>query len=156
MFVALTMVPASVYQMMRGMIVVITALMSVAFLKRKLYMHHWIAIVMIFAGVFEVGWVSTFPKYASSGETHGSEVMGIILLLISQCFTGIQFIVEEKLLGDYYLDPFIIVGTEGMWGLVYYLALLTPMQILTCGYGTGALSAMCAYGYMENSAFAFY
>jgi len=35
MFVALTMVPASVYQMMRGIIVVITALFSMAFLGRK-------------------------------------------------------------------------------------------------------------------------
>jgi len=35
MFVALTMVPASVYQMMRGIIVVITALFSMEFLGRK-------------------------------------------------------------------------------------------------------------------------
>jgi len=35
MFVALTMTPASVYQMMRGIIVVITALMSICFLGRK-------------------------------------------------------------------------------------------------------------------------
>jgi drug/metabolite transporter (DMT)-like permease len=35
MFVALTMVPAAVYQMMRGIIVVITALLAVIFLKRK-------------------------------------------------------------------------------------------------------------------------
>lgn len=35
MFVALTMVSPSVYQMMRGLIVVITALLSIAFLKRK-------------------------------------------------------------------------------------------------------------------------
>jgi len=34
MFVALTMVPASVYQMMRGLIVVITALMSIIFLGK--------------------------------------------------------------------------------------------------------------------------
>lgn len=35
MMLALTMTPASVYQMMRGIIVVITAFMSVAFLGRK-------------------------------------------------------------------------------------------------------------------------
>lgn len=66
-----------------------------------------------------------------------------------------MFIVEEKLLGDYCLDPFVVVGTEGMWGLVYYFFLLTPMQILTCGYGGGTLGGMCNFGYLENSAYAF-
>jgi hypothetical protein len=35
-----------------------------------------------------------------------------------------MFIVEEKLLGDYVLDPLKVVGLEGMWGIVYYLILL--------------------------------
>lgn len=81
--------------------------------------------------------------------------MGIILLLISQCFTGVQFIVEEKILGTYYIDPFIIVGSEGMWGLCYYLAVLPLMQLITCGYGGGTLSGMCNFGYLENSAYGF-
>lgn len=81
--------------------------------------------------------------------------MGIILLLVSQCFTGAQFIVEEKLLGGYYLDPFLVVGTEGMWGLVYYLGCLPFMQILTCGSGSGSLAKLCNFGYLENSAYGF-
>jgi hypothetical protein len=81
--------------------------------------------------------------------------MGIILLLISQCFSGVQFIVEEKLLNDYYLDPFLIVGTEGMWGIAYYMAVLPLMQLKTCGYGGGALAGMCNFGYLENSAYGF-
>ena len=35
MFIALTMVPASVYQMMRGFINVVTPILSIIFLKRK-------------------------------------------------------------------------------------------------------------------------
>lgn len=144
--------------MMRGIIVVITALMSIAFLGRKLYAHHWWSMLFIVLGVFEVGYVSTFY---STSTGNGSELMGIILLLISQCFTGAQFIIEEKILGNYYLDPFVVVGSEGMWGLVYYLAALTPMQLLTpCGKGyvsnPGVLSAMCNDGYLENSAYGFW
>ena len=47
MFIALTMVPPSVYQMMRGIIVVITALLSIIFLNRKLYRHHWTSLAFI-------------------------------------------------------------------------------------------------------------
>ena len=70
-------------------------------------------------------------------------------MLLSQCFTGVMFIVEEKILGGYYLDPFQIVGTEGMWGLCYYLALLPIMQLIKCN------SALCNFNYFENSSYAF-
>jgi len=55
MNIALTMVAASVYQMLRGMIIIVTAGMSIIFLKRKLYRHHWSSIACIFFGVFLVG-----------------------------------------------------------------------------------------------------
>jgi drug/metabolite transporter (DMT)-like permease len=126
MFVALTMVPASVYQMMRGLIVPITALMSVVFLKKRQYRHHVAGIILIITGVFLVGYVSVAGS-KSDGASSGSELFGIFLLIVSQCFTGTMFIVEEKLLGDYYLEPFHIVGTEGMWGLAYYIMLLPIM-----------------------------
>lgn len=55
MNIALTMVAASVYQMLRGMIIIVTAGMSIIFLKRKLYRHQWSSIGVIFIGVFMVG-----------------------------------------------------------------------------------------------------
>ena len=96
MFIALTMVDASVYQMMRGIIVVICAIFSVIFLKAKQHRHHWTGVVLIVAGVAEVGWVAIAIEGDSAGSS--SPTLGIILLLISQLFTGTMFIVEEKLL----------------------------------------------------------
>lgn len=83
MFVALTMVPASVYQMMRGIIVVITAMLAMIFLGRKQYRHHWTGIILIVGGVFIVGLVAVKGGSSSEGTTTGSELFGIILLLIS-------------------------------------------------------------------------
>lgn len=80
MFIALTMVDASIYQMMRGIIVVIAALLSIIFLGRKLYCHHWVAIVLIVGGVAEVGIVAIL-KEGSSGSD--DIVLGIMLLLLS-------------------------------------------------------------------------
>lgn len=72
-------------------------------------------------------------------------------------FVGCQFIVEEKILGDYYLEPFYIVGTEGMWGCGYYIILLPIMQLIKCPHPEAptGLGKLCNYGYLENSAFAF-
>ena len=75
--------------------------------------------------------------------------------MISQLFAGTMFIVEEKLLSSYYLDPFKIVGTEGMWGVLYYLIALPIMQTIQCSGGKG-LAALCNFGYLENSSYAFH
>lgn len=63
-----------------------------------------------------------------SGGESDTSALGILILLIAQCFAGSLFIVEEKLLGDYYLDPLKVVGLEGMWGIVYWLVLLPVFQ----------------------------
>lgn len=74
--------------------------------------------------------------------------------MISQLFAGTMFIVEEKLLSSYYLDPFKIVGTEGMWGVLYYLIALPIMQSIKCS-GTTGIQSLCNFGYLENSSYAF-
>ena len=58
MFIALTMVPASVYQMMRGAINVVTPILSIIFLGRKQHRHHWTGVACIVIGVAEVGYVA--------------------------------------------------------------------------------------------------
>jgi len=77
MFVALTMVSPSVYQMMRGLIVVITALMSILFLGKKHYRHHWTGIVLILTGVFIVG----FASVSGDSSDSGTSFLGLILLI---------------------------------------------------------------------------
>ncbi len=52
--------------------------------------------------------------------------------MIAQCFSGGMFIVEEKLLSGYYLDPLYIVGLEGFWGCFYYAILLPIFQNVKC------------------------
>lgn len=120
MNIALTMVAASVYQMLRGTIIIITAGMSILFLKRILYRHHWSAIAVIFTGVFLVG----LNALLFSDSPDKTNAIGLVLLVISQLFSGGMFIVEEKLLGDYYLDPLKVVGWEGVWGVLMYCIFL--------------------------------
>jgi len=124
MFIALTMCAASVYQMMRGVIVVITAFMALIFLGRKQYAHHWISLATIVLGVFLVGVVSIMASKADVSAGGATSMTGIILLLAAQCFTGGQFVSEEKLLGGYALDPLYVVGLEGFWGCCVFAVLL--------------------------------
>lgn len=58
MNVALTMMPVGIWQMMRGLIVPICAFLSMCFLGKKQYRHHWVGIILIIFGVAFVGAVS--------------------------------------------------------------------------------------------------
>lgn len=71
MFVGLTQCAASIYQMMRGAIVLITAFFSVIFLKRKQYSHHLISLFLIVSGVALVGYsgIAASSKEEKDGET---------------------------------------------------------------------------------------
>ncbi|CDW86516.1 nucleotide-sugar transporter [Stylonychia lemnae] len=153
MNIALTMVAASVYQMLRGMIIIITAVMAIIFLKKKLFRHHWSSIVVIFLGVFMVGLAALYfktdeEKQQSAGQE--TKPLGLGLLLLAQLFTGGMFIVEEKLLSDYYLDPLKIVGLEGVWGLLMYAVLLPIFNNIPCD-----VENLCNNGVLENTIQAF-
>jgi len=79
--IALTMTAASVYQMMRGAIVIITALMALIFLKKKQYSHHWASLITIFIGVFLVGLSSLI--YPKGDHAESTSAIGIILVIVA-------------------------------------------------------------------------
>jgi uncharacterized membrane protein len=58
-YLALTMVAASIVQMLGGFIVIINALLAIQFLGKKQYAHHWISLIFIIVGVAIVGVAST-------------------------------------------------------------------------------------------------
>ena len=97
------MVDASFYQMMRGSIVVITAILSIIFLNRKLFRHHWTGIIVLVLGICIVGWAASSnpnkPDSADSDDNNYS--LGIILLLAAKCCSGGMFIAEEKIFAKY-------------------------------------------------------
>ena len=83
------MCAASVYQMMRGFLVVMTAGLATIFLKRKQYIHHVMSIVMIVVGIIIVGEVNIRYSQDQKDE-HKNYVttsgIGVVLLLIGQSF----------------------------------------------------------------------
>ena len=53
--IALTMIAASIVQMLRSSVFVFCALMAVFFLNRKLFIHHYSAMATIVIGTIVVG-----------------------------------------------------------------------------------------------------
>jgi drug/metabolite transporter (DMT)-like permease len=84
MFVSLTMCAASVYQMLRGVIVIITAALAFFFLGQKQYPHHFLAMFFIIAGAALVGYAAlNNPNDDHSSGGSETKPLGIIVLLIA-------------------------------------------------------------------------
>ncbi|TNV73496.1 hypothetical protein FGO68_gene681 [Halteria grandinella] len=143
MNIALTMVAPSVYQMLRSMKIIFTAAMSIVFLKKKLYRHHWTSIGCIFFGLVLVG-ISVFKN--SSAKSIETKPLGVVILVVASVFSSGLYVVEEKLLGSYQLDPLKVVGLEGMWGCLMWAVLLPLFQQIPCH-----IDALCPYGTLEDS-----
>lgn len=70
--------------MLRGGIVIITALFSKIFLKRILYKHNYLGIVLVIVGISIVGGANfLFPASSNTSTVSEKETAIAIVLLIS-------------------------------------------------------------------------
>lgn len=137
MNVGLLFVVPSIYQMTRGMLVIWVGLFSVIFLKKRLHLFQWFALVTVVLGVSLVGLAGALhsddggksastselarrtaiivARAAQSPETLQT-IIGILLIAGAQIFTATQFVLEEFILEKYALEPLKVVGWEGIFG----------------------------------------
>ncbi|KAG9071885.1 hypothetical protein KI688_006104 [Linnemannia hyalina] len=143
MNVGLIYCAASVYQMLRGALVIFTGLLSIMFLGRKLLAYEWFALFTIVAGIATVGLASVITPatkdLVGNAEPDSDEaiqaakaILGIFLVLIAQIFTATQFVVEEKFLSGYQIAPLRAVGFEGLFGTITVLVAM-PILHFTIG-----------------------
>ena len=127
--ISLTFLPSSIYQMFRGAIIIFTCTASILFLKNKYYRQHFLGIVIVVIGLIIVG-----LNAALNGEEEFDSkiVIGIFLVILSQVFSCMLFIAEEKILKQYDVPPLKAVGMEGMWGVGCYIILLFIFYFIRC------------------------
>ncbi|KAJ3027878.1 UNVERIFIED_CONTAM: hypothetical protein HDU68_002905 [Siphonaria sp. JEL0065] len=139
MNVGLLFVAASVYQMLRGSVVLFTGTFSTLFLGRKHPPYRWFALCTVFVGVSLVGASSIFNKKPelsflqaisaspSVEPTNSQALLGVALVVLAQSLTATQFVIEEKVLSKYKVNALKAVGLEGLFGLLTGLIVLPPV-----------------------------
>jgi len=131
MNVGLLWIPASVWQMLRGSMVIFSALFSKFFLKRELHASHWTGVCIVAFSLFVVALAALhspdLPKGSSSDSeessskpehTVGQTILGCALVVFAQIIQASQIVVEEFLLKTIELHPVLVVGLEGFWGTI--------------------------------------
>ncbi|KAK8797103.1 hypothetical protein WA158_004313 [Blastocystis sp. Blastoise] len=114
-------ISASIWQMLRGSMIIFSALISIIFLKKRYAAYEWISIASVVIGLVIVACASliNFGDSNSSSLVSGNTsetVFAIVLILFSQLVQATQLIIEEHLLRNVKAPATIIVGFEGLWG----------------------------------------
>ncbi|KAL5265614.1 hypothetical protein ACHWQZ_G006361 [Mnemiopsis leidyi] len=137
--IGLLYVPASVWQMLRGAIIIFAGILSVIFLKRKMYATNWIGMGVVMAGLATVGLSSVLSDKNGStsddGVSHGEMILGIVLILLAQLVSASQMIVEEIFIKKHNVPPIQVVGMEGCFGVLFMSLLVLPVCYFIPGDG---------------------
>ena len=136
--IGLILLPASVYQMLKGSLIVMTFLMSKFIVKNKHTLDHYIAVPVSTLGVILVG-LSAYINADNSDDSDGKSssasqtLLGIILMLISMFILSIQFCFDEHFMRKYSCHPLICIGYEGIFGFFINLFLCGIFYFIKCG-----------------------
>ncbi|KAJ3427161.1 hypothetical protein M0812_26741 [Anaeramoeba flamelloides] len=125
MNIGLLWIPASIWQMLRGSMVVFSAVFSVIFLKRKLHGYHWFGVFIVVCALVLVGVACIKGDSGNYDKTH--ELIGIFLVVGAQVIQAAQIIVEDHLLHNVKVNPLLIVGLEGLWGSLFTIGIFLPI-----------------------------
>jgi drug/metabolite transporter (DMT)-like permease len=129
MTIGLGLIASSVYQMLRGSLILFTTLLSYIFLKTRFARHNYYGIFLVVFGLTLVG-ISSLQN--SMDNSSNNALAGFFFVIFAQIFTAVQFILEENFMKNYKCPPLKAVGWEGVWGSIFYIIFLFIAQNIKC------------------------
>ena len=136
--IGLILLPASIYQMLKGSLIVMTFLMSKFVVRNKHILDHYIAIPISTLGVVLVG-LSAYLNADKNDNKDGNSssasqtLLGIVLMVIAMFILSIQFCFDEYFMRRYSCHPLICIGYEGVFGFFINLFLCFIFYFIKCG-----------------------
>ena len=108
----------------RGALVLWVGVLSVVFLRRHLWLYQWLSLVIVTLGVCLVGLSGSLVKkelgsdapslvaavmhIAKRADDDPAKVaLGVLLILFAQVFTASQYVVEEKIMSRFKVEPLV-------------------------------------------------
>eukprot|EP00737_Agarophyton_chilense_P004485 gb/GEZJ01005679.1/.p1 GENE.gb/GEZJ01005679.1/~~gb/GEZJ01005679.1/.p1 ORF type:complete len:483 (-),score=57.62 gb/GEZJ01005679.1/:143-1591(-) len=142
----------SVYQMLRGAMLVWTAILSIVFLKRRLTTLNYAGIVLCVVGIVMVGLANIWVEQSSASRNE--IIFGITVILVGQVLQAAQTVMEEFLLQDLQMSSVRVVAWEGLFGMAHCLLWVFPIVYLLPGGDHGHLEDVLDAFYMLTHSWA--
>ncbi|KAM7453658.1 hypothetical protein BLSTO_05593 [Blastocystis sp. subtype 1] len=135
MFVGLLWIDVSIWQMIRGSIIIFTGLIRQFWLKKPLKASEWVALGVIFLSLAVVGVAQLLtPKQQQTEPVPvGKMVLGMVLVFVAQGIQALQTVIEEHLLQGIEAPANMVVGMEGVWGFVLTAFVALPIAYFLPG-----------------------
>lgn len=128
MNIGLLSINASVWQMLRGSMVLFSSIFCAFILKRPHFPYMWWSVLLVTIALLIVGFSSVIATgVGKAGVSTTQVIVAICLTVGSQVIQAAQIVVEDFLLHDISASPFLIVGLEGMWGTLFTLSIFWPI-----------------------------
>jgi len=142
--IALVYTPVSIFQILKGSVLIFSALFRRIFLRKKFSDSNWIGLCICVFALIPVG-ISHILSNRTPGRVGSAEIaLGLGLVLAAQLIRGSQFVIEEYLLKPpHTLSPLVMIGVEGFWGTLLLVSFILPLLQHIPGSDTG--------GVMENT-----
>jgi predicted membrane protein len=128
--VGMMYISASVWQVMRGSLLIFVSLLTPIFLRnsdgsrRMPKAFNWVAVLVVASGLLLVGMSAIIDD---SGETSTNVPLGILLTVVAQLFEATKVVFEELFVNRYNAPPEQVVGSEGLWGILVMCIVLAVM-----------------------------
>lgn len=151
--IGLTMIEVSIYQLQKCTVIVFVAIFKRVILKTKLRGYMWAGVVLNMLAVTlasSTSFMGDSANGASEKSQTGSPALGILLVTLSCCVQAIQYVFEEKVMEGHDSEdepekksmpsypPLIVVGMEGLWGLLLSIFVLLPGAYFLPGKDNGS------------------
>jgi drug/metabolite transporter (DMT)-like permease len=143
-FFALTLVDSSIYQMIRGGVIIVVAIFSKLFLRREIFPHKWLGVFLSFLGITVVG--VNYVLDSNSTTDNSNALIGTILLFVSLLANGTYFVFEELVFSKYQLAPMHAVGLEGLFGICTMTLIIFATFFVPC-----YTDVLCHQGNLERA-----
>ncbi|KAK2949414.1 putative Solute carrier family 35 member F6 [Blattamonas nauphoetae] len=124
---ALVSIPVSIWQMLRGSIIIFTAILTVCYRRKPLNCMNWVGVGIVVGGLVVLGVSAVIGDPESKDVTVGKVILGVVLVVLAQGVQGFQTIVEEQFLHDSSTPPMQIVAFEGIWGFLFATFFFMPI-----------------------------
>lgn len=159
LLVAQLYITASLWQMLRGSIIIITALLKSFALNHRLRIHMWLGVGVITVAMILVA-STTFFSNTDASATSKDPRIGVLLVVVGCIAQGVQCrlhsfifvavcsvltlrvlhpsdVFEEKVMNVNNAPPLVVIGCEGLWGTFLTLTVVYPLSYYLPGNDGG-------------------
>jgi drug/metabolite transporter (DMT)-like permease len=156
MLIGMLFLPASIWQMLRGANIIFAAILTIVILRRKLRAYHWVGVSLALVGILIVSAAALSAGGSDSGDSDSSKsgndvAIGVGIVIFAQVIQATQIILEEELLNDLGMEPMLVVGVEGLWGLLF-MCVIMPILMFLPGSDNGHVEdSVDTYRFLMNS-----